>query len=310
MATPNTRVARAPQSIYTSTEPTEIHNRPMSFATPLRYPGGKGRLGPWLAETMRANGISGGTYAEPYAGGAGAAIFLLTQGYVDRIIINDADPAIHAFWWAVLNDTDRFLKKLDQCTISLAARARHRKIIAAPSSYSMLDVGFAAFFLNRTNRSGILQGGVIGGKQQAGKYKIDARFNREDMADRISRIGKLREHIELHGIDAMKLLPKLRKSLPKKSLIYFDPPYFLKGSQLYRNFYTPEDHQQIAARVAKIDTPWLVTYDNCEQIRSLYQAVPSLTFSLYYSTHLSRTEATEVMFYNNVALDISPYLRR
>ncbi|WP_281780886.1 DNA adenine methylase [Lysobacter auxotrophicus] len=282
----------------------------MAFATPLRYPGGKGRLGPWLAELMRANGISGGTYVEPYAGGAGAAIYLLTQGFVDRIVINDADPAIHAFWWAVLNDTDRFLKKLDRCSVTLAARERHKSIIAAPKQHEKLDVGFAAFFLNRTNRSGILQGGVIGGKEQAGTYKIDARFNREDMADRISKIGKLRDHIELHGLDAMKLLSKIQKTLPKKSLIYFDPPYYIKGSQLYRNFYTPGDHKEIAENVTSLRTPWLVTYDNCDEIRTLYQGTPTLTFSLYYSTHLSRDTATEVMFYDNLDMKIAPYLRR
>lgn len=281
-----------------------------SFVTPLRYPGGKGRLGPWLAQLMRSNSISGGTYAEPYAGGAGAAIHLLTQGFVDRIVINDADPAIHAFWWSVLNDTEAFARRVRKCTVSMRQRAIHQKVIANPGDHDLFDVGFAAFFLNRVNRSGILSGGVIGGKNQDGKYKIDARFNREDLAERVERIGGMRDHVDLFGLDAMELLEKLDGALPMKSLTYLDPPYYAKGSQLYRNFYAPEDHEKIARRVLALKSPWLVTYDNCPEIKALYGAASSLEFSLYYSTHLSRATATEAMFYKNLEMTQQPYLRR
>lgn len=282
----------------------------MSFVTPLRYPGGKGRLGPWLAQLMRDNKVSGGTYVEPYAGGAGAAIYLLTQGFVDRIVINDIDPAIHAFWWAILNDTSAFVKRVRRCAVSLRQWEIHRKVLANPEKHSLSEVGFSAFFLNRTNRSGILSGGVIGGKNQDGNYLLDARFNREDLAKRIARIGSMRDHIELYDLDAMELLRQLQPELPKKSLIYFDPPYYAKGSQLYRNFYGPEDHQQIAEQVKSLKSPWLVTYDNCKEIKALYRGASKLEFSLCYSTHLARPQATEVMFFDNLKIVEKPFLRR
>ncbi|GAB3359115.1 DNA adenine methylase [Lysobacter tyrosinilyticus] len=282
----------------------------MAFSTPLRYPGGKASLGPWLADVMRANAINGGVYVEPYAGGAGAALYLLTNGHADRIIINDADPAIHAFWWSVLNDTHRFIAKLRRCAITLPAREQHRRILASPNAYTTLEVGFAAFFLNRTNRSGILQGGVIGGKDQSGPYKIDARFNKDELSTRIERIGELRSNIELHGVDALNLVQRLKKTLPKQSLVYFDPPYYQKGAQLYRNFYETKDHEKIAKRVQKLRTPWLVTYDDCPAIASLYEDSSGLSFSLYYSTHASREAKKELMYFGNVSLPCEPYMKR
>lgn len=282
----------------------------MAFSTPLRYPGGKGRLGPWLAELLRSNKLSGGTYVEPYAGGAGAAIHLLVNEHVDRIVINDLDRAIHAFWWAVLNETDRFVKRIRSCTVSMRQWRHHRSVIDSPDEHSMFDLGFATFFLNRTNRSGILRGGVIGGLAQAGTYLLDARFNREELSTRVNAIGRMRDRIELFNLDAMEFIHALDGNLPKRSLIYFDPPYYSKASQLYRNFYGPDDHRQIAETVQALKTPWLVTYDNCREIRDLYSASTSLDFTLKYSTHLARPDATEAMFYNHIEIVKAPYLRR
>ena len=151
----------------------------MSFFTPLRYPGGKGRMGPWIAELMRHNKISGGWYVEPYAGGCGAALFLLIHGYVDRIVINDADSVIYAFWKAVTEQNGELIAKIKSTRVTMAAWRKQREILQNHSAHTQIDVAFASFFLNRTNRSGIVKGaGVIGGLNQDGNYKIDCRFNR------------------------------------------------------------------------------------------------------------------------------------
>lgn len=282
----------------------------MSFYTPLRYPGGKGQLASWLATVLSHNDLGGGTYIEPYAGGCGAALQLLLTGHVGRIIINDADPAIHAFWWTVLNDAGRLQERILRTEISLAEREAQRAVLSCPASHSLSDLGFAALFVNRTSRSGILSGGVIGGKGQSGLYKIDARFNRQDLVARIEKIAARHEDIELYGIDALDLLSRIRGKLKKRSLIYFDPPYYAKGAQLYRNFYGPNDHKTIAKAIAKVRTPWLLTYDDCEPILSLYRDFEGLTYSPYYSTHTSRDHASELMFYGNMEIPSQPYLRR
>lgn len=247
---------------------------------------------------------------EPYAGGAGAAIFLLMQGYVDRIIINDADPVIYAFWKAVTGSPEQFAELIETEPVTLDARRRHQEVIASPAGVDDLTIGFAAFFVNRTSRSGILKGGVIGGKEQNGTYKLDARFNRRDLAARVRSIGAKARQITVLGLDALELLTDIGPGLQKKSLVYLDPPYYVKGSQLYRNHYQPDDHAAIAERVREADYPVLVTYDDCQHVRDLYDGIPSASFSLHYSTHTTRPKSSEALFYRNLELPSSPSMTR
>lgn len=288
---------------------TEMSTAP-SFVTPLRYPGGKGRLGAWLAQLLKHNCLDGGLYVEPYAGGAGAAMYLLTNDHVERIAINDLDPVIHAFWWAVLNDAERFVEMIREIPVTMDTWHAQRAIIDDACTLDRTVLGFATFFLNRTNRSGMIKGGVIGGINQTGKYLIDARFNKEKLIERIVKIANLRDRIHLFNVDAMELLAHPALEIGRKSLIYLDPPYYEKGSQLYRNHYQPNDHQLIADTVMNINTPWLVTYDNCSEINALYQQAQGVEFSLHYSTHMLRPKATEAMFYGNIELHTAPTLRR
>lgn len=281
-----------------------------SFASPLRYPGGKGRLGPWLAALIHANKLHGGCYVEPYAGGAGAALYLLLHGHVKRIVINDADPIVHAFWHAAVHESEALIREIQTRPPTMETRNIARKIVTSPDEHSRAEVGFATFFLNRTSRSGILNGGVIGGKAQAGDYKLDARYNQSDLIARIRTIAAKEKQITVLGIDALDLLEEVCPSLPKKSLVYLDPPYYVKGSQLYRNFYEHADHVSIAKTVKGLALPVLVTYDDTPEIRKLYRGMKSTLFSLQYSTHLARPMVSEVMFYANVTLPMPPVLTR
>ena len=174
----------------------------------------------------------------------------------------------------------------------------------------MTEIGFATFFLNRTNRSGILKGGVIGGVDQKGKYKINARYNTEDLIERIEKIAKYKKQVTLYKEDAFDFIVGIATDLEKKSLIYLDPPYYNKGSQLYRNFYTPEDHKQIINTVSSIKTPWVVTYDLCPEIEKLYQKESSVIFSLVYSTNKIRHLAQEILFYKNIEIPSPPILTK
>lgn len=280
------------------------------FASPLRYPGGKGRLGPWLASVIDKNGLKGGWYVEPYAGGAGAALYLLLQGHVGHIVINDADPLIHAFWQSVVHESDAFADMIRETPVTMESRARLQAMVANPAGYSTLELGFAAFFLNRTSRSGILTGGVIGGKEQAGPYKLDARYKVDDLVTRVRAIGAVREQITVLGMDALDLLLHSSPGFPAKTLIYLDPPYYVKGSQLYRNHYQHADHEAIAHCAQLLTHPILITYDDTPEIHELFSSMTSSHFSLQYSTHLSRPMSSEVLFYANLELPTPPKLTR
>ncbi len=280
------------------------------FFTPLRYPGGKAGLGQWVAHLMRTNNISGGHYVEAYAGGSGVALYLLLNGYVKRITINDIDPLIYNFWHTVLNRTDELIDLIQKTPVNIDVWYKQREIANNCDNFSEIELGFAAFFLNRTNRSGILKGGVIGGLDQSGKYKIDARFNKSDLIARIEKIAKLRNGIELLQLDALDLIKRHTEQKNDRSLIYLDPPYYNKGSQLYRNFYTPDDHVHISEAIKQVTTPWLVTYDNCAEIRKLYLREQSLEFSLIYSSNIERPMATELMVYGNLNIPMNPELTK
>ncbi|WP_108449312.1 DNA adenine methylase [Halomonas sp. BN3-1] len=279
-----------------------------SFVTPLRYPGGKGRLGAWLSEIIHSNGLSAGTYAEPYAGGAGAAMYLLIHGHIDKVEINDVDPVIYAFWWSVINDTERFVDLILRTPVTIDEWKKQKKILLREDIEDKTSLGFAAFFLNRTNRSGIIRGGVIGGQNQAGNYKLDARYNPEGLVTRVMNIAERKQSIKISNLDALDFVERL--ATRNDVLIYLDPPYYKKGGQLYRNSYTHSDHVKVADVVKNIRSPWIVTYDNCCEITSIYDWANSFEFSLYYSTHIKRPVGKEVCFYDNIRIEKDLYLKR
>ena len=267
----------------------------MAFAhSPLRYPGGKQVLTRVLAQLVKLNGVQGGTYAEAYAGGGGAALGLLFGEHVERVLINDADPRILAFWTAVLNHTERLLELLRTTRLSVREWVHQRAIYQQPRRYSTLRVGFATFYLNRCNRSGIIaSGGPIGGKKQTGAWKIDARFNREELARRIEKIDAYRDRIFVSGLDAIDFLEQHVKPLAGRERVftYLDPPYFAKGRDLYLNHYKADDHAALAAWLSsKATFPWALSYDNVREIRKLYAAFRQLSFGLDYSARERRVE--------------------
>jgi len=265
--------------------------------SPLRYPGGKAILSDFLAATIAENDVEDCTYCEPYAGGAGAAINLLLAGKVSRIILNDFDPSVWSFWTAILNHTDEFIKLVRNTEVTVKEWKRQRAIYQAQPS-RIVELGFAAFFLNRCNRSGIMtNGGVIGGLDQKGKWKITARYNPDTLIERINRIAALRERIRVCNLDAIdflkiEIVPERNR---KNHFIYLDPPYFVKGSRLYLNYYQPDDHAKLASYLKRLrNTHWLVTYDNTAEIRALYEWRGVTEFELHYSAASSK-EGSEIM---------------
>jgi DNA adenine methylase len=267
--------------------------------TPLRYPGGKAKLSEYVKEIIRANKLYDGEYVEPYAGGAAIGLELLFQEYVTKIHINDLSRPVYSFWKAVLNDTDELCRLVKNTRLSVASWDRQKRIFANPRDHDLTQLGFATFFLNRTNRSGILNGGVIGGRDQSGPWKIDARYNAEELIFRIQSIAKKRRHIKLTQSDALSLLRFGLPKWPKKTLIYLDPPYFAQGRKLYYDYYKPDDHAELAdfIETKMQNQSWIVSYDNVAAIKKLYAGFRSVVYNVGYSAREMRT-GKEVMFFS------------
>ena len=260
----------------------------MRCDSPLRYPGGKARLAGFLQRTITLNDLNGCSYYEPFAGGAGAAIRLLSDGHVAHLNLNDADRRIYALWKAILGDTNKFSDRILSIPLTIKEWHNQHSICSRGSKVSLFDLGFAAFYMNRCNRSGILIGsGPIGGYNQQGSWGIDARFNRENLAKRILALGRLRERITLANLDALVFLTEhLPRGRARANVfVYLDPPYVSEGKRLYLNHYQEADHRHLATYILRQNKlPWVMSYDDNPLVRQLYaNRAPLYLFSLRYS---------------------------
>jgi DNA adenine methylase len=281
-------------------EPPQPKPHRLIHFTPLRYPGGKGKLTAYIKALMKANRLLDGEYVEPYAGGAAIALELLFHEYVSRIHINDVSRHVYTFWKSVLNHTEELSKLIRDTRLTVKAWDKQKAILDNPKGQEDLALGFATFFLNRTNRSGILNGGIIGGRDQSGPWKIDARYNAVELVNRIRSIAEMRDRIRLTRQDALKFLAAGVQKWPEKTLIYLDPPYYVKGRDLYYDFYEPKDHEGVAQLVTgQIKKQrWIVSYDNVPAIRRLYPSAPHIVYDIGYSAR-SASRGSEVMFFGD-----------
>lgn len=266
------------------------------FYSPLRYPGGKGKILSFMVDLVKLNKLENIEYVEPYAGGAAVALGLLLNNIVRKIHINDSDKAIHAFWSSILNYTDEFISKINNTPVTVDEWKNQKNIYNNIEKYSTLEVGFSAFYLNRCNRSGVLKGGLIGGYEQKGNWKIDARYNKQDLIKRIERIALYKDKIKLYNEDTAELLENNKETF-KNCILYLDPPYYEKGYQLYKNHYKPSDHEKISALVKELNCYWVVSYDNVKPIVALYKNIKKRVFNISYSAGKNRS-GKEVMFFS------------
>jgi DNA adenine methylase len=270
--------------------------------SPLRYPGGKSSLYSRLREVIRDNDLAGCRYVEPYAGGAGAGLGLLITGQVAEVVINDLDPSIHAFWRTLTEKPDWLAAQVERIAIDVPQWRKQKRIYNAVDVSKPYQLGLATLYLNRTNRSGILNGGPIGGYDQTGNYKIDARFNRAELIDRIQLLGKYAEKITVLSEDGRSVISRYADR--KGTFIYADPPYFEKAGRLYLNNFTADDHAHLAKMLnRKSSAAWLLTYDAVPQVAALYPERRQYEFGLRYSARKAR-EATEVVVLSDSLKDL------
>lgn len=268
--------------------------------SPLRYPGGKNKIYPFVKLIINKSGLTNITYVEPFAGGAGVALSLLFSGAVNHIVINDYDKCIYSVWRAILNDTNEFIRLIKDTDVTIEEWHKQKNIYLTQNKKYSLELAFATFFLNRTNRSGILKAGPIGGFNQNGNYLIDARFNKENLIQRIYAIAEKKNQISLFNKDIRSFfkfyLPKY-----KNVFLYLDPPYYKKGQELYKNFFTDKDHQEIAECVKQLTCNWIITYDNAAEIIKLYEEQQCGFFDLSYSL-ANNVRSSELIILSNDTL--------
>lgn len=255
-------------------------------SSPLRYPGGKGRMYRFVKNLIIQNGFEELIYAEPFSGGFGIGIKLLTSGDINRVIINDFDENIYAFWVSVFKYSKRLIKLIEETPVDLENWKIQKEIYNTYKGKSLVKKGFAAFYLNRTNFSGVITGGPLGGLDQKSKYNLGCRMNKQQLIEQIRELSKYKDCVEIYNYDAIQFMSEIVLPKQKSVFLNLDPPYVIKGSELYRNFYEYEDHIKLARFIKDNlkDAYWIATYDDCDLIRELYSEFDLREYTL---THMA-----------------------
>lgn len=251
--------------------------------TPVRYPGGKTKIYPLVKSILEANNLLGCAYSEVFAGGAGLAIKLLLKGDVSNITINDYDRAVYCMWNAIVNEPEEMCMFIDSAKLTPETWLGHREVYRNRDTEDPLTLAKSTFYLNRTNVSGILGGGLIGGMDQSGTYKMNARFNRETLKRKIKIISEQSNRITVTHLDAEEFID--RKLQSSDEFAYFDPPYVQKGPGLYESSFDKKKHRSLAQKISNCPCKWLVTYDADELVEELYAGFSQSELDINYTAN-------------------------
>ena len=271
--------------------------------SPLRYPGGKTQLNSFVEHTLEINHLDNVVYCEPFSGGSGIAISLLLNKKAQSVILNDIDIAIYSFWYAIIHDSEHFIKAIQDVTIDMTEWKKQRLIYEAAQANNLqeysFEVAFATFYLNRTNRSGIITGGPIGGNNQESSYTLDCRFKKNILIKKIRKIAEVGNLIRLYHLDAKDLIRNvLTHENAHELFVYFDPPYYNQGKNLYKNFYDDNEHMLLSKAIRMMDGyHWIATYDNAKRIKEIYNDRTIQEYQIQYSANKTRKEI-ELIFHS------------
>src|SRR3989339_133006 len=268
--------------------------------SPLRYPGGKSSLFGFFCNIFDKNNWTDFTYIEPYAGGAGSALALLLTGKVGSIIINDYDVAIYSFWKAIIDHPADFISKIRNTPITIEEWRKQKEIYNNKDKRKSFNLGFATFYLNRTNRSGVLNAGPIGGLSQSGAWTLAVRYDKEKMINKIKLISDFKNKIKVTNKDGLSIL---KKYCDKANVFfYIDPPYYKKGALLYLNSFTHDKHLELSEFLNGNDkAKWILSYDDVPEIRSMYISYGRRfeSYNLRYSVHRNTRLGSELVIYSD-----------
>jgi DNA adenine methylase len=245
--------------------------------SPLRYPGSKQKLVPYLVELLHHNDVQIDTLVEPFVGGGSVFLHLLMNGLAKNVIIADKDPLIASFWSVVFSEPEALVSYVRRARVTLKSFYRYKRVLKHPGGFGQDQQARACLFLNRTSFSGLLtqKVGPLGGKNQNSPYSIDCRFIRQTLVTRIRALSKFADRVTVLNWDWRKTISYTEELLAEngshKSLfLYLDPPFYRKASDLYPICFQEQDHRDLHGVLRDLPHNWVLSYDNADEIRELY----------------------------------------
>lgn len=265
----------------------------MATLTPYRYPGSKNKMLPLLMEHIDKMLINQKQFVDVFAGG-GSVLLAVAQKYPDiQLYANDKDYWMSCFWKVVSDpDTTKLNELLSLLNTNPTIEQFHR--LNETASNDLVECAYRALYFNRTCFSGIVKkdgkgrvkSNPIGGMKQNSKWTIDCRYNTKKLKEKIVQCHKLlagRTTVECKDFSDYE--PLVKADYPA----YLDPPYLIKGSMLYSENMNVSEHEKLATILKKRNN-WMLSYDDCTEIRSLYQGNQILDHGMRYSINGKKTD--------------------
>jgi DNA adenine methylase len=280
---------------------------------PLRYPGAKRLLVDYIDDLLDANNLRECCFFEPYAGSAAVGLELLQRNHIGNLVLCEKDILLYAFWQSVFCDPISLCKRIDETPITIETWKQldvYRRVESLNQA-TILDLGFAGLFFNRTNFSGILKANPIGGINQTSNYNISCRFNKKQITKTILQLSELGSRVAVHYGDAIEYLAtQTPRFIRQNSFCYFDPPYYEKGAMIYRHYYTNKNHIALAKFVREVkNLDWIISYDDAPFICGLYSNTGAQYrpfFTDYTCASKKRSQGKELLI-SNLPLPPFPY---
>ncbi len=226
-----------------------------AILSPLRYPGSKSkvlkRLKPYFVEHKE--------YREPFAG-SGAIFFGKPKADINWL--NDKDENVANLLMSIRDNPEQLCEMIMEHHPSVSLW-KHLKQYT-PQNY--IESAFRFLFLNRTNYSGIIKANPIGGIGQNSQYKIDCRWNPEELCRRIHSCSRKLQETNITSTDYSEIIQADGNDV----LMIIDPPYYVKGKDLYSVFMSPQEHKNLSEMLRYSNHKFLLTIDDCEEVRKLY----------------------------------------
>lgn len=267
----------------------------------LRYPGGKTKIKKTILSKLikiydNDNDIN--EYREPFFGGGSIGLeFIKESPNIKNFWLNDKDFGIYALWKSVLsNPTElKFLVREFVPTVGKFYEFKN-DLLFGEKSDDIVNIGFKKLAIHQISYSGLgtKSGSPQGGKSQKSKYKIDCRWSPNHICKNIDNINNLfcSRNIKITNLDFSEILDG------GEALIYLDPPYYEKGGELYQYSFNFWDHLKLAESLKLTKNKWLLSYDDCSEIRKLYSWAQTEEINLNYTINSSRNK--NELLINNV----------